>query len=109
MAVSGYRQEVTGSNPVSPHARFLFQYPRLVSSHKQKKPPASFTDGSNYLRFLLASEQLAQWGVNALMVLPNDVMTVTGLMSTGIALPFSVLMNLISASHDLQRGMIRLQ
>jgi hypothetical protein len=47
--------------------------------------------------------------VNALIVLPNDVMTVTELMSTGIARPFSVLMNLISASHDLQRGMIRLQ
>jgi hypothetical protein len=30
-----------------------------------KKPPASFdTDGSNYLRCLLASEQLTQCGVN---------------------------------------------
>ena len=39
---------------------------------------------------------------------PNDVMTVIGLMSTGILRPFAVLMNLISASHDLQRGMIHL-
>ena len=42
------------------------------------------------------------------MVLPNDVITVIGLMSTGILRPFSVRMKRISASHDLQRGTLHL-
>ena len=43
------------------------------------------------------------------MVLPNDVMTVISLMSTGILRPFSVLINLISALQALQRFIVCLR
>ena len=45
MAVTGYRREVTGSSPVSLHARFLFHSPRLYVPAQTEK---GLTDKSNH-------------------------------------------------------------
>ena len=46
MAVTGYRRDVTGSNPVSPYARFLFSTLALCVLAQTKKAASIIdTDG----------------------------------------------------------------